>query len=118
MDESTLPDNNPLLLGCYLLYIKDENMCQELFFATYLENRFFRMRNPWKNIVSVATDGAPSMVGRYRDFIAHLKRQLPEVLVIHCDAVNKIRSNSLNSRLFAQLCEENDESLYSVTSVH
>ena len=39
---------------------------------------------PWKNIVSIATDGAPSMVGRHRGFIAHLKRQLSDVLVIYC----------------------------------
>ena len=28
---------------------------------------------------------------------------------LHLDAVNRIRSNALNTRLFAQLCEENDE---------
>lgn len=145
LDESTLPGNEALLLG-YVRFIKDENMCQELLFATYLETdtrgesifeaveHFLTDKAiPWKNIVSVATDGAPSMVGRHRGFIAHLKRQLPDVLVIHCvihrqhlvakmlsprlhkslqyviNAINKIRSNSLNSRLFAQLCEENDE---------
>lgn len=36
LDESTLPDNEALLLG-YVRFIKDENMCQELLFATYLE---------------------------------------------------------------------------------
>jgi len=73
------------------------------------------------------------MVGRYLGFISRLKRIIPEVTAIHCvihrqhlvakklrdrlhqslqfviNAVNKIRSNALNTRLFAQLCDENDE---------
>ena len=36
LDDSTLPGNEALLLG-YVRYIKDENMCQELLFATYLD---------------------------------------------------------------------------------
>lgn len=73
------------------------------------------------------------MVGRYRGFISYLKQNVSGVLAIHCvihrqhlvaknlsvrlheslhlviDAVNRIRSNALNTRLFAQLCDENDE---------
>ncbi|CAH1954649.1 unnamed protein product [Acanthoscelides obtectus] len=73
------------------------------------------------------------MVGRYRGFISYLKQNVSGVLAIHCvihrqhlvaknfsvrlheslhlviDAVNRIRSNALNTRLFAQLCEENDQ---------
>ncbi|CAH1998467.1 unnamed protein product [Acanthoscelides obtectus] len=91
------------------------------------------------NIISVATDGAPAMVGRYRGFISCLKQNVSGVLAIHCviqrqhlvaknlsvrlheslhlviDAVNRIRSNSLNTRLFAQLCEE---TLSSITPSH
>ncbi|GBP71622.1 SCAN domain-containing protein 3 [Eumeta japonica] len=83
--------------------------------------------------IEMATDGAPAMVGRYRGFINHLKRIIPGLTAIHCvihrqhlvakhlsdrlnqslhfviKAVNKIRSNALNTRLFAQLCDENDE---------
>ena len=29
---------------------------------------------PLKNIIACATDGAPSMIGRYNGFIAHLKK--------------------------------------------
>lgn len=73
------------------------------------------------------------MIGRHRGFIAFLKNEIPGILAIHCvihrqhlvaknlsdrlhqslqyviSAVNKIRRNSLNNRLFTKLCKENDE---------
>ena len=85
------------------------------------------------NIISVATDGAPAMVGRHRGFLGYLKQVIPNVLSVHCvihryylvaknlserlheslhyiiRAVNKIKRNALNERLFAQLCLENDD---------
>ncbi|CAH2006708.1 unnamed protein product [Acanthoscelides obtectus] len=97
-----------------------------------LKDYFIEKAIPLSNIISVATDGAPAMVGRYRGFISYLKQNVSGVLAIHCvshrqhlvaknlsvklheslhlviDAVNRIRSNALNTRLFAQLCEEND----------
>ncbi|KFD61535.1 hypothetical protein M514_26284 [Trichuris suis] len=39
---------------------------------------------PFKNILAVATDGAPSMVGRYHGFVAYLKEVVPDVLAVHC----------------------------------
>jgi hypothetical protein len=76
--------------------------------------------------MSVATDGAPAMVGRHRVFIAFLKREVPGILAVHrqhlvaknvsdrlhqllryvISAVNKICRNSPNDRLFAQLCKD------------
>jgi len=90
---------------------------------------------PLGNITAVATDGAPAMVGRYRGFAALLKEKVSNVRTVHCvlhrhhlvakklsgelhDAlkvcirsVNKIKAHPLNSRLFAMLCEKNDETL-------
>lgn len=67
-------------------------------------------------------------------FISHLKQNVPGVLAIYCviqrqrlvaknlncklhrslqlvtNAVNRIRSNALNTRLYAQLCDENHNS--------
>ncbi|CAH1965963.1 unnamed protein product [Acanthoscelides obtectus] len=98
-----------------------------------LNDYFIEKAIPLSNIISLATDGAPAIVGRYRGFISYLKQNVSGVLAIHCiihrqhlvaknlsvrlheslhlviDAVNRIRSNALNTRLFAQLCEENDE---------
>ena len=88
---------------------------------------------PLTNIISCATDGTPSIVGRHRGFLSNLKKAVPKVLTVHCvihrqylvaknlseklheslstviTAVNKIKANALNSRLFHQLCIENDE---------
>ena len=82
---------------------------------------------------SVCEHDSSHMVGRYRGFINHLKRIIPWVIAIHCviqrqhlvaknlsdklhqalqfviNALSKIRSNALNTRLLAQLCEKNDE---------
>ena len=95
---------------------------------------FFKEKNiPLSNILACATDGAPSMIGRHRGFISFLKKAVPGVLTVHCvihrqhlvaknlsgrlyksmntviTAVNKIKAHSLNSRLFRQLCIDNDE---------
>lgn len=88
---------------------------------------------PIGNISAVSTDGAPAMVGRYRGFSACLKEKVPTVYTVHCvlhrqylvakqlngelhealkvcvRCINKIKAHPLNSRLFAKLCEENDE---------
>jgi len=101
-----------------------------------LRDYFMEKAIPLSNIISAAVDGAPAMFGRYRGFIGHLKKYLPGVLTIHCvihrqhlvaknlsgrlhkslkiviNAINIIRSNALNTRLFAQLCEENDENFH------
>jgi hypothetical protein len=98
-----------------------------------LENYFKEKGIPLDNIVSVATDGAPAKVGRYRGLISYLKKAIPNVVAVHCvihrqrlvaknfsdrlhcslqyviTAVNKIRSNALSDRLFRKLCNENDE---------
>lgn len=145
LDESTLPTNEALLLS-YVRFIKNEKICQELLFARNLETntkgetifntleKFCDEKQiPLKNIISIATDGAPAMTGRHKGFIAYLKNKVPDVLAVHCvihrqhlvaknlserlhtslhyviRAVNKIRSNSLNDRLFSQLCVANDE---------
>uniref|UniRef100_A0A5S6R034 DUF4371 domain-containing protein n=1 Tax=Trichuris muris TaxID=70415 RepID=A0A5S6R034_TRIMR len=87
---------------------------------------------PLSNITAVATDGAPAMTGRQRGFIAHLKQVVPDIVAVNCvihrehlaatrlsnrlnsslqlviNAINKIKSNPLNDRLFRQLCEESD----------
>lgn len=130
----------------YVRFIKEEKICQELLFAKNLETDtkgesifntmhvFFQKKEiPLQNILLVATDGAPTMTGSLKGFIAYLKQTVPNVLAIHyvihrqhlvaknlnerlhtslhfvIRAVNKIRSNSLNDRVFGKLCSENDE---------
>ena len=98
-----------------------------------VENYFQKKSIPLTNIISCATDGTPSMVGHHCGFLSYLKKAVPKVLTVHCVihwqhlvaknlseklheslstviiAVNKIKANVLNSRLFHKLCIENDE---------
>ncbi|CAH1983266.1 unnamed protein product [Acanthoscelides obtectus] len=84
-----------------------------------LKDYFIEKAITLSNIISVATDGAPAMVGRVLAIHCVIRRQhlvaknlsvrLHESLHLVIDAVNRIRSNALNTRLFAQLCEENNE---------
>ncbi|KFD68115.1 hypothetical protein M514_08498, partial [Trichuris suis] len=145
VDESTLPGNEAVLLA-YVRFIREEHFVEELLSSKELETdtrgesifqvvqEFFSEKGiPLQNIIAVATDGAPAMVGCHRGFISHLKKIVPNVLSIHCvlhrqhlvarrlsprlneslqyviSAVNKIKSNPLNDRLFRQLCDENNE---------
>ena len=104
--------------------IPKENQCIELWRTISRKKSI-----PLTNIISCATDGAPSIVGRHRGFVSYLKKAVPKVLTVHCmihrqqnlseklheslstviTAVNKIKANTLISQLFYQLCIENDE---------
>ncbi|XP_076040808.1 protein FAM200C-like [Oratosquilla oratoria] len=94
------------------------------------------------NVAAVATGGAPAMVGHYRGFAALLKEKVTDVHTLHCvlhrqhlvakklmselndalklciKSINKIKAHPLNSRLFASLCEENDEFFLPITHAH
>ena len=144
-DESTIPGNESLLLA-YVRFIRGGSLCQELLFARLLEtdtkgesvyraveDDFQKKSIPLTNIISCATDGAPSMVGRHRGFLSYLKKAVRKILTVHCvihrqhfvaknlseklhkslstviTAANKIKANALYSRLLHQLGIENDE---------
>lgn len=69
-----------------------------------MKSYFIKNNIPLNNIVACATDEAPSMVGRYRGFVAYLKEEVPNVLCIHCvehrqHLVEKHLSTSLHSSL-------------------
>ncbi|KAJ8946493.1 hypothetical protein NQ318_001768 [Aromia moschata] len=80
LDESTLPGNEALLLA-YVRFAMDQEIHEELLFARTLttdtkgesifnvfKDYFMEKAIPLSNIISVALDGAPAMVGRYRGF--------------------------------------------------
>ena len=90
---------------------------------------------PMKNIIACATDGAAGRIGKYRGFTAFLTKAIPHVMTIHCvvhwqnlvakneeyhwafeqchgywhKICKQKKEHPLNSRLFKQLCSENDE---------
>lgn len=145
IDESTLRDNESLLLG-FVRFVFQSEIQEEMLFALNLPTdtkgstifdavkTFYEEKGiPLKNVIQCATDGAPAMIGRHRGFIAFLKRDIPDILTIHCvihrqhlvaqelspelhctlkiviKCVNKIKAHALNTRLFRKLCQENDE---------
>ena len=96
-------------------------------------NKFFNKHNlKWKHVIGVCTDGAPAMLGCRSSFQTLVKEKSPDVAGTHCTihrqaliakilpdqlknvlddvvkAVNFIKANVLNSRLFAELCKESD----------
>ena len=102
-------------------------------FIITVEQFFKQKRIPLSNVTACATDGALSVVGCHRGFIAYLKREVPEIFTIHCvihrqhlaakhlsgrlhstlqaatKVVNKIKAHLLNDHIFRQLCHENEE---------
>lgn len=146
IDESTVIDNNAILLA-YVRFINEQKeSTEEMLFARSLTTdakgssifnvlkEYFEEKDiPLSNVSACATDGAPAMSGRHAGFLAHLKKEVPGVITIHCvihrqhlaakklsgilhetlqlviNGVNKIKASALHDRLFRQLCHENDE---------
>uniref|UniRef100_A0A8C6YAI7 SCAN domain-containing protein 3 n=1 Tax=Naja naja TaxID=35670 RepID=A0A8C6YAI7_NAJNA len=129
IDESTIRENEALLLAYVRFINRNEEIREELLFVRNLATNtkgssifkkveeYFNEKNiPLTNIVA-----------------SHLKSVVPGLMTVHCivhrqhlvsknlsgrlhesiryiiNAVNKIKSNALNNRFFHKLCEENDE---------
>ncbi|KAF9762740.1 Protein ZBED8 [Nosema granulosis] len=93
---------------------------------------------PLNNILTITTSCSPAIIGRHRGLVVYLKNYVPNIIAIHfvihiqhivaknlsvylhqtlcyvIQAINKIKSSSLSSRLFEQLCVENDEEFNSL----
>ncbi len=146
LDETTLSTNGAFLMA-YVRYINDNNeIRKEFLFGEELRldtkglsifecvKTFFNRANiPITNIIACATDGAPSMCGRYQGFKAYLKAEIKNLFPVHCvvhrqhlaakyldkklnsflqlviRTVNYIKSSALNTRLFRNLCGNNNE---------
>jgi hypothetical protein len=141
VDESTDISNKAQLIA-FLRFVKDGNIIEQFFFCDDLKTTttgkdVFELVNQkvlekgllWKNCVSVCTDGAPSMQGCNKGFIAHVLNINPNVEIVHCmihrevlvskslppglsqtlqdvvRVVNHVKTNSLKARFFSSLCE-------------
>lgn len=108
LDESMLPGNKALLLVYVRFIIIEEEIHEKFLFARTLETDtkgestfnvlsiFFTI--PITNLISVATNGAPAMVSRYRGFISHLKRILAGLTAIHCVIHRHLVAKNLTDR--------------------
>ena len=141
LDESTDVSNCAQLIA-YVRYIGDENIIDEFLFCKSLETttrgedifrvlqNFFTEHNlNWSKLVSICTDGAPSMIGCKSGFTAKVSQIAPHVKFTHCfihryalavktlpenlkksletvvKIINYLKSSATNSRIFQQLCE-------------
>ena len=144
LDESTDISGKAQLLS-FIRCIRNGRIINEYFFCREListstgEDVFLIVNDSvkefglkWKDCVSVCTDGAPSMQGRNKGFVAHVLRQNKDVRIVHCmihrevlvskalpsglsstlnevvKVVNYIKANPLRSRIFSALCEAMD----------
>ncbi|XP_076037421.1 protein FAM200C-like [Oratosquilla oratoria] len=145
LDESTVRDNRAILMA-YVRFIDDNcKLCEEMLFEKLLETdttgfSIFEAPKSWfddnkiplGNLVSCATDGAPSMVGKQKGFIARMKELCLSILAVHCvvhrhhlvaktrspdlheslrvviKTVNKIKSHSTYDRLFRKFCTDTE----------
>ncbi|XDV20634.1 hypothetical protein PO909_025934 [Leuciscus waleckii] len=111
-DETTTADNNALLMA-YVLYraSNSHKMAEEFLFSKYLEtdtkgqtifntlSAYLQEKSiPISNILACATDGAPSMVGRYRGFTPLLKEKVSEaltddLLLVYTDHLSMVKAD-------------------------
>uniref|UniRef100_A0A3Q3WKI0 DUF4371 domain-containing protein n=1 Tax=Mola mola TaxID=94237 RepID=A0A3Q3WKI0_MOLML len=141
VDETTTSDKNEMAEEfLFIKYLETDTKGQTIFnvLHAYLQEKSI----PMTNILTCATDGVASMVGKYRGFTTLLKEQVPNGLtvqrVLHCHNIvaksktpplheylnvavksikKKIRGHGLNGKL----CQENDktfEHLLLHTEVH
>ena len=99
-----------------------------------IETFFNLAKLQWKNLCGICTDGAPAMLGSHSGFQKKIKELAPQAKGTHCvihryalatktvpaflqnvlnsviKIVNYIKSSSLNTRLFKQLCKDMNSS--------
>lgn len=142
LDESTIRDSEALLLA-YVRYIDKESFQEEMLFCESLETTttskdiYSKVKNylnlheiPIDNILSIAADGAPAMMGRNNGCLKMLKDENPNILIVHCvihrenlvakklspvlnktlkaviTCINYIKANAKTERIFKQFCLE------------
>ncbi|KFD50461.1 hypothetical protein M514_08688 [Trichuris suis] len=111
LDESSLPGNKAILLA-YVRHIKEGDLAQEFLLARefmdskgksifqVVEGYFKEKEIALTNVISVATDRAPSMVGCQRGFISYLKKVVPNVLAIRFGVEEEDASLCANLKKF------------------
>ncbi|XP_029639780.1 protein ZBED8-like [Octopus sinensis] len=103
MDESTVVDNQCLMMVYVRYFSENLQPCEEMLFTEKLpldlkgatifhtvKSFLFEHNIPLSNILACASDGAPSMIVRYRGFSSLLKREIShQILTVHCLAQRK-----------------------------
>ena len=96
LDESTVRDNETLLLG-YVRFRHNSKFVEEMIFCMSLKpastaqdiyavvkKYFAESRIPMTNLISTAADGAPALMGRHNGVLKLLKNDNPRMIAVHC----------------------------------
>lgn len=96
LDEAT-DSNDDAQLICYVRYIQDKNVCEDLLFCRkmcesgkatdlfkILDSYMVENNIKWENCVGVCTDGARAMSGEYGGLQALVKIKAPNAKWTHC----------------------------------
>lgn len=142
LDESTDISKKCQLLS-YIRFVDEESIIEQFLSCTELpststgadvynsiSSTLEQNGLSWKNCLSVCTDGAPAMTGRFKGFVARVKEDFPSVGSTHCfihrealmaktiptelksvldsvvNMVNFVKSRALKTRLLKQMCHE------------
>ncbi len=65
-------------------YLQSFNLYYSASIFPAVKSWFDEKEIPLENLVSCATDGAASMVGRHKGFITYSKRVCPEIIIVRC----------------------------------
>lgn len=116
IDESTdVTDNAQLLVYVRFFHNDKKEMCEDLLGVTPLETHtrgediyaaikvMLRKRGiDMKQVVSVTTDGAPSMVGKEKGAVPRMKEDNPDLIAYHCLIHQTVLCATLSER-FAEI---------------
>ena len=145
LDETTVCSCEALLLA-YVRFQYNSEFMEEMLFCESLQTtttakdiynvvKQFMTDNdiPLINLISIAADGAPNMIGRNKGVLKLLKDDQPDMMAVHCiihrenlaaatlspqldeilkkvvKVINYIKSRPKTERLFKQFCQEMNE---------
>ena len=145
LDESTVRDSDAILMS-YVRFVRESELCEEMLFCeslkttttaadifSVLKTKLSSYNIPMENILSIAADGAPAMMGRKSGVLKLVKDEVLDLTTIHCvvhrenlvaqklgeklehvlrsviRVVNLMKSHPKMERMFRKFCEDLDE---------
>ncbi|XP_008185178.1 zinc finger BED domain-containing protein 5-like [Acyrthosiphon pisum] len=142
LDESTDVSGKSQLIS-FIRFVNEEKiieqflLCRELQTTTTgvdifnaVDNYFEENNMVWSNCISICTDGAAAMTGRFKGFLTLTKNKKPNLITIHCflhrealmvkisdggelsdvlktviEMINYIKKRPVKCRIFEELCK-------------
>lgn len=142
LDESTDVSGKSQLIS-FIRFVNEEKIIEQFLFCRELQttttgvdifnavDNYFEENNMvWSNCISICTDGAAAMTGRFKGFLTLAKNKKPNLITIHCflhrealmvkssdggelsdvlktviEMINYIKKRPVKCRIFEELCK-------------